>query len=223
MKPIFLFILIIAVFEVNTFAQDCKVLKSEIAAKYTGDCKKGLANGKGIAEGTDKYEGKFKEGLPHGFGIYKYANGDIYDGEFKNGLREGNGKFTFKHNGKDSTFNGIWNGDKLVKKVVPAAYSVSQKTNVQRYTVQKVGSGNRVMFSFMQNGMNNRALSGLSFAENSGTSFTMGLDQGFDSVQFPFTCKITYSTQNSLRTASYDVVFEIQINEPGQWLVTLYN
>jgi len=223
MKPIFLIVLIIAVFKVTTFAQDCKVLKSEIAAKYTGDCKKGLANGKGIAEGTDKYEGKFKEGLPHGFGIYKYANGDIYDGEFKNGLREGNGKFTFKYNGKDSTFNGIWNDDKLIKKVIPAAYSVSQRINVQRFTVQKVGTGNRVMFSFMQNGMNNRALAGLSFAENSGTSFTMGLDQGFDSVQFPFTCKINYTTPNSLRTVNYDIVFEIQINEPGQWLVTLFN
>lgn len=204
-------------------AQECKVLKNEIAAKYTGECKKGLANGKGIAEGIDTYEGRFKEGLPHGSGTYKYANGDIYNGDFKNGLRDGNGKFTFKYLGKDSTYNGLWNNDKLVKKIVPAAYTISQKTNVQRYTVQKTGTGNRVMFSFMQNGMNNRALAGLSFAENSGTSVSIGLDQGFDSVQFPFTCKITYSTQNSLRTASYDVVFEIQITEPGQWMVTLYN
>lgn len=223
MKRTLLILFVLCLTFGTVLAQECKVLKNEIAAKYTGECKKGLANGKGIAEGTDSYEGKFKEGLPHGSGIYKYANGDIYNGDFKNGLRDGNGKFTFKYMGKDSTYNGLWNNDKLVKKIVPAAYAVGQKTNVQRYTVQKIGTGNRVMFSFMQNGMNNRALAGLSFAENSGTSFTMGLDQGFDSVQFPFTCKITYSTQNSLRTASYDVVFEIQITEPGQWMVTLFN
>lgn len=223
MKQILLVVFVLCFTFGTGIAQECKVLKTEIAAKYTGECKKGLANGKGIAEGTDTYEGKFKEGLPHGSGIYKYANGDIYSGDFKNGLRNGNGKFTFKYLGKDSTYNGLWDNDKLVKKILPVAYTISQKTNVQRYTVQKTGTGNRVMFSFMQNGMNNRALAGLSFAENSGTSFTMGLDQGFDSVQFPFTCKITYSTQNSLRTASYDVVFEIQITEPGQWMVTLFN
>ena len=63
---------------------DCKVLKPEIAGIYSGDCKKGLANGKGIAEGIDKYEGKFKDGLPHGNGTYQYANGEIYQGDFKN-------------------------------------------------------------------------------------------------------------------------------------------
>jgi hypothetical protein len=44
----------------------CKVLKSEIANQYEGSCKKGLANGKGIAVGRDKYEGNFKKGYPHG-------------------------------------------------------------------------------------------------------------------------------------------------------------
>ena len=50
-----------------------------------------------------------------------------------------------------------------------------------------------------------------------------GLDQRFDNIRFPFTCKVNYSTPNSLRTATYEVVFEIEINEPGQWLVTLSN
>ena len=201
----------------------CKVLKPEIAASYSGDCKKGLANGNGIAEGIDKYEGRFKEGLPQGNGTYRYANGDIYEGDFKDGMRSGNGKFTFKFLGKDSTYMGMWKEDKLVKKIVPPAYVISQKLNLQRYTVQKVNAGSRVMFSFMQNGANNRTVSGLSFAESGGNLINIGQDQGFDHVQFPFNCKVMYSTLNSFRSASTNIIFEIQINEPGQWLITLYN
>ena len=79
------------------------------------------------------------------------------------------------------------------------------------------------MFALMQNGNYNNSITNLSFAENGGSALSMGQEQGFDNIQFPFSCKVTYSSSNSLRTASYDVVFEIQINEPGQWLVTLYN
>lgn len=202
---------------------NCKVLKPEIATSYSGECKKGLANGNGIASGTDKYEGKFKDGLPQGNGTYQYANGDVYMGDFKEGMRSGNGKFTFKFLGRDSTYLGMWKEDKLVKKIVPAAYVISQKQNLQRYTVQKVKTGNRVMFSFLQNGGNNRSISGLTFAESSGTLINLGQDQGFDNVQFPFNCKVSYSTLNSFRSANIDVVFDIQVNEPGQWMITLFN
>jgi hypothetical protein len=202
---------------------NCKVLKPEIATTYSGECKKGLANGNGVAAGTDKYDGKFKDGLPQGNGTYQYANGDVYVGDFKEGMRSGNGKFTFRFLGRDSTYLGMWKEDKLVKKIVPAAYLVSQKQNLQRYTVQKVKAGNRVMFSFMQNGGNNRSVSGLLFTESSGTMINLGQDQGFDNVQFPFNCKVTYSTLNSFRSANTDVIFDIQINEPGHWLITLYN
>ena len=204
-------------------SENCKVLKPEIATSYSGECKKGLANGTGIATGTDKYEGKFKDGLPQGNGTYRYANGDVYKGDFKNGMKDGNGKFTFKYLGKDSTYQGIWKADQFVKKIVPSAYLITQKTNLQRYTVKKMNSGNRIMFVFMQNGMNNRSISRLSFAESGGSALAMGQELGFDNIQFPFNCKVAYSSSNSLRTAIYDVVFEIQVNEPGQWLVTLYN
>jgi hypothetical protein len=203
--------------------ENCKVLKPEIATSYSGDCKKGLANGNGIAAGTDKYEGKFKDGLPQGNGTYQYANGDVYVGDFKEGVRSGNGKFTFKFLGKDSTYMGNWKEDKLVKKIVPAAYIIKQQYSVQRYIVQKIASGNRVMFALMQNGNYNSSITNLSFAENGGTAISVGQEQGFENIQFPFSCKVSYKTQNSLRTASLDVIFDILINEPGQWKITLYN
>ena len=202
---------------------NCKVLKPEIATSYSGDCKKGLANGNGTAVGTDKYEGKFKDGLPQGDGTYHYANGDVYIGDFKEGMRSGNGKFTFKFMGRDSTFVGIWKNDKFVKKIVPPAYIITQKSNVQRYSIQKIGSRNQVMFAFMQNGLNNSSINNLSFAENGGTPISVGQEQGFDNILFPFNCRVTYTSQNSLRTASFDIVFDIQINEPGQWMITLFN
>lgn len=202
---------------------NCKVLKPEIAVKYSGGCKKGLANGKGVAEGTDKYEGNFKAGLPNGKGKYRYANGDVYNGNFKDGMRDGDGMFTFKSQGKDSTYTGIWKDDKLVKKVIPAAYQITQHYNADRYTVQKIGPGKRIMFSFMQNGMSNYSISGLNFAETGGTSLELGRQQGFDNIPIPFHCKVTYTTANSFRTASYEVTFEIQINEPGSWLITITN
>jgi len=204
-------------------SENCKVLKPEIATSYSGECKKGLANGNGIAVGTDKYEGKFKDGLPQGNGTYRYANGDVYEGDFKLGMRSGNGKFTFKFLGRDSTYMGMWKEDQLVKKIVPPAYLISQKLNLQRYTVTKIKPGSRVMFSFMQNGANNRSVTGLSFAESSGTLLSIGQDQGFDNIQFPFNCKVTYNTLNSFRSASTNIIFEIQINEPGQWMITLFN
>jgi hypothetical protein len=79
------------------------------------------------------------------------------------------------------------------------------------------------MFSFMQNGMINRSIGGLSLVESSGNSLSIGQEAGFDNIGFPFSCKVTYTSSNSLRTNSYDNIFEIRINEPGNWLVTLYN
>ena len=202
---------------------DCKVLKPEIAGIYSGDCKKGLANGKGIAEGIDKYEGKFKDGLPHGNGTYQYANGEIYQGDFKNGMKNGNGKFNFKYMARDSTYQGFWKEDVLVKKIVPAAYTITQNLNIQRYSVRKMNSGNRIMFAFIQNGKSNVSITGLSFAESDGSPLNIGQERGFDNIRFPFNCKVTYTSLNSFQTASFQNIFEIQIDSPGQWMVTLYN
>ena len=218
------FLLVTSVIPIS-FSQvvNCKVLKPEIAVTYSGDCKKGLANGKGIAAGTDKYEGKFKDGLPNGNGSYQYANGNTYEGDFKGGMKSGNGKFTFQYMGKDSTYMGIWKEDKLVKKIVPPAYTISQQLNIQRYNVRKMGPGNRIMFAFIQNGKANVSITGLSFAETDGSPLSMGQQKGFDNIRFPFSCKVSYTSLNSFQSASYGNIFEIQITEPGQWMVTLYN
>lgn len=76
---------------------------------YTGDCKKGKANGKGKAVGMDTYEGTFKSGLPDGEGIYTWSNGNRYNGQFAGGMKEGYGTMLYKRvNAKDSIVEGHW-------------------------------------------------------------------------------------------------------------------
>jgi len=113
-KKIASFLLIASfLFYTDTFSQNCKVEKEELKGSYTGDCKKGKANGKGKATGIDSYEGDFITGLPHGKGSYTWKNGDVYTGEFNKGMRDGEGKMIIKRPGNtDSLIEGYWQNDK---------------------------------------------------------------------------------------------------------------
>lgn len=94
---------------------DCEVSLDALKGKYTGDCKKGLANGQGLAQGQDTYEGEFRKGYPHGNGTYTWANGDIYTGEFKKGLKDGKGKWTVGlPGGQTKEQLGFWLNDKYI-------------------------------------------------------------------------------------------------------------
>lgn len=73
----------------------CKVLDSDIALSYEGKCVDGLAQGQGIARGTDRYEGEFNRGMKHGSGKYVWANGASYIGQYKDDRKHGTGKFDF--------------------------------------------------------------------------------------------------------------------------------
>jgi hypothetical protein len=75
-----LFFVLILTIGGNIYGQtgDCRVAKASISGSYTGDCKNGLAHGKGIAQGIDRYEGEFTKGLPSGTGIYRWADGVYY-------------------------------------------------------------------------------------------------------------------------------------------------
>lgn len=210
---------------INTlYSQEpCKVLKPELEGKYTGKCKKGLAHGKGVAEGKDKYEGRFKNGLPDGEGKYTWSNGVVYEGSWENGNRNGKGTLYFNINGIDSMRIGYWKDDKFVRKFIPNPYTILRSTNLVRYSVRRVSDGDKVLFSFKQAGTENQGIYGFNIYSTSGTSFSIGPKPGFEKITYPATFKISYNTQNRMKTTTFSVEFDILIIEPGSWEVELEN
>ena len=95
----------------QTNNQDCKVLLTTINQSYNGECKKGLANGKGEATGLHKYSGVFKNGAPNGNGIYSFSDSVYYVGSFLDGLKEGKGEMHDHRSGAaDTLIKGYWSG-----------------------------------------------------------------------------------------------------------------
>lgn len=99
----------------DAYAQDtastCKVLMEAIKGEYAGECKKGVAHGKGEAKGLWRYAGNFKNGLPNGK-VILYAAAYFYDGNFLDGLKEGKGEMHYIRSGEtDSIIKGYWSGD----------------------------------------------------------------------------------------------------------------
>ncbi len=103
--------LILIVFDAAGAAEEekCRVMDPDIADDYKGECKEGLANGKGISKGRDTYEGDFLNGKPHGKGTYSWYNGDVYTGDWIDGLRQGWGTLK-RPNG--AYYEGEWKNGK---------------------------------------------------------------------------------------------------------------
>jgi hypothetical protein len=103
----------------SLLAQNCSVSVDSLKGNYTGDCNKGIANGKGIATGTDSYTGYFKNGYPDGEGKYVWKNGNTYEGSWKNGLFEGEGtlrKINFDNPDSELVLKGFWEKGKYMGK-----------------------------------------------------------------------------------------------------------
>ncbi|MCX6250830.1 MAG: hypothetical protein NTX61_08765 [Bacteroidetes bacterium] len=205
-------------------AQDkCTVLKPEIAGKYIGKCKNGLAQGNGQAIGQDTYVGSFKKGLPHGEGTYTWANGDSYVGNWEEGLRQGEGTMKFRSNGKDTAMTGLWDKD-LYKGPLPPKPVVMKSVSIDRYTINKSGGRkDRVLINFYQVGARNTTIENLMLTTSSGTDANLGQSVGYENIIFPVTIKVTYTTWNKLHKAQFDAIFEFEIFEPGDWVVDLHN
>jgi len=211
-------------FSIQVSSQEvCKVLKPGIDSIYHGKCKKGLAHGKGKADGIDSYIGRFVEGLPDGEGIYTWANGDIYDGDWDNGIRDGEGTFTFKVNEKDTILSGLWKDDNYLGPK-PEKPKVITNVGTDRYSIKKIGNAkDRVLVKILQNGMKNTGVSNFLISGSTGVETMLGQELGFDYIEFPITIKVSYFTYNKLRTQQYQVIFEFKISEPGDWRVEIHN
>jgi hypothetical protein len=76
-------------------ASPCKVLDPELQSEYLGNCRGGLAHGKGKATGIATYEGGFRKGMKHGKGVKTWGWGDRYEGAFENDRKHGHGVYTW--------------------------------------------------------------------------------------------------------------------------------
>ncbi|MBI5011167.1 MAG: hypothetical protein HZB98_16265 [Bacteroidia bacterium] len=195
----------------------------EISATYIGECKNGLAHGKGTATGTDRYEGQFNKGLPHGKGTYSWSTGTTYIGEWSKGLRDGEGQMIYPALKGDSIVNGYWKGNTYIGEKNIPAYVIVRKDDLLGINFRKMGEENTVIIKFMRKGQINSQVYNLQVTSTSGTRFKSGTYEGIQSVRYPFDLKITYTTNNPISRASFDVVFECTINEAGKWEITLNN
>jgi len=199
---------------------DCKVLNPAISGSYSGGCKKGLASGNGVAQGTDRYEGQFSRGLPDGKGTYRWASGVYYEGEWKKGLREGEGKMVYP----DSIVTGVWKADNYMGKKVLAPYRIISTLSVTRYTFTRTdNNNNNVIIRIMQGGMDNVSIEDFSLAYDSGTEYRAGNYYGIENIRYPVDVKVKYRSWNQIKTTQYNVIFEFVISQPGSWNVVIVN
>ena len=200
---------------------ECKVLVPALSGKYTGQCKKGLAHGKGIAEGIDRYEGRFVKGYPHGSGRYDWSTGEYYNGNWKKGKRDGIGSYYFHAQGRDTVFAGKWDNDRYLGPDYPKP-KISQKLNVARVDITRIGDTEKVELGFYQAGSPVQEVSNLAIVSTSGSEYVMGNVVGYKNILFPYNCRITFSYINEFRTDTFDAIIDLTISEPGSWQVKIH-
>jgi hypothetical protein len=212
-------ILLAAGFYVNAQDNGCIVKLPGISGTYSGDCKNGLAEGRGVAQGIDKYYGQFNDGLPDGKGTYTWADGTYYEGQWKNGLKEGKGKMVYK----DSTVSGYWKYDKYVGEKVIPPYKITRSMSVTRSSFTRLpGPSNYVTIKLTRGGNETVAeISDFTIAYSSGEEYYLGPTIGIQNAIFPLDVIVRFRAWNYFHTVQYDVQFEFVINEPATWEVKI--
>lgn len=215
------FTIAILLFANYLFAQECKVLKPEISNSYQGECKNGLAHGKGVAKGQDVYEGEFRKGYPDGEGTYTWANGSTYKGDWRKGLREGKGKYVWHTPKGDSTLVGVWKRDQYSGTGI-SPYIVTQQQSISRYTIRKgLSAKNKITIQFVRGGNNLNEVNNLRISSTSGHEDYNASKLEINDIVFPLDIKLDFSVPNLLKNSNYDCIFYFTINETGSWDVII--
>jgi hypothetical protein len=255
MKKIILITTVFLMFVLIGFSQTITgpVLKKELVGKYEGDQKKGLAQGKGTATGTDTYVGEFKKGLPDGEGVYTDNMGNVFKGTFRDGLKEGKGEFIPAANSNDKPMTGYWMGDKYIGKNKIEPYEVSNKVGSVSPRIYSTGPGNTIDITVVDPTDNSNVSATISVIgianPREDTSY---IKYFFEECQFPIEFDIRYQVRTkggsigagsmtpdkvlnpstplrqtnggiNSNTSLADNSIHIKITKPGKWTITLKN
>ncbi|HKL07951.1 MAG TPA: hypothetical protein VJ896_04200 [Bacteroidales bacterium] len=225
MNQSIVFVWIFLLFGTLTFSQDnnnsCKVLLESISGEYSGECKKGLAHGKGVAKGEDVYEGRFKKGFPHGLGKYTWSDGNYYEGRWKNGEKHGKG-YLYNFSKKEKIY-GIWKNDHFLREVEEKPYNIHRKIGIAGVSFHKneLLTPYRIQFEFQRDGVKTTIVDDLYINAINGQFYNSASFCGFENVIFPFEATIEFSAPNKFNTVMNQYELKIEITEPASWKVVI--
>ena len=204
--------------------KDCNVNLNGLDETYTGDCKKGLAHGEGVAEGTlGKYTGEFKKGFPHGQGKIVYATltvGDesFYEGEWIRGMRDGKGTYQYS---KDSVATGYWEEDRYIG-LYENDYVAKARGQIRHRFSRVADSPYAIEIQFVRDGARQmKDIVSLSAQHSTGNEIQQTGFFGYEQVEFPFEGRLIMTLNNQMRTNTYSAEFDFTINKPGKWIIVL--
>lgn len=231
MKKIILFTIAFLMFFVAGFSQNnnTPVLKKELVGKYEGEQKKGLAQGKGTATGSDTYTGEFKKGLPDGIGVYTDSQGNVFKGAFREGLKEGKGEFIPAASSTEKPMTGYWMDDKYLGKEKVEPYEVSNKVGSVSPRIYSTGPGNTIDITVVDPYDNSNVVANIYMKGEANPREDSSYHKYFyEECKFPIEFDIRYQVRPKLggingSTALSDNSVHIKIVKPGKWSITLKN
>jgi hypothetical protein len=200
----------------------CKVLMKEISGIYKGDCKNGLADGKGTATGEDTYKGMFREGLPDGKGVYKYKNGNTFSGYWSKGLKNGEGEFKYKVNKETTVITGFWKDGEYVGKSRPdEEYRITNISGIENYSIKKVDGKEDIIEISFEKVMKKYVPRDLVIKTSSGYK----IDQNLKVLIQKYSCPVNCSMHFTIPTTGGDrqCNFDFEILKPGKYEVFISN
>lgn len=219
------------------FAQDapCRVEMTQLQGKYSGDCKDGLAHGKGEAAGGEHYTGAFRKGLPHGKGTYIFRDSSFYTGNFQDGLKEGKGEMHYLRTPQeDSVVKGYWSGD-VYRGSKYTTYTFNTTQLFDSYDISPMGENDHTLVveitttsgspdGTVKHSMTSPTGTGLAMADL--ISLKGDFIRKKTSAASGRTASVTYEILNFpaklLGTLSNGRTFELELYKAARWRVNLF-
>ncbi len=204
--------------------ESCRVLSEMISGVYSGDCKDGLANGKGKSSGEETYIGHFRNGLPHGKGKYYYKNGDIFQGYWEKGKKKGVGKLKHISDGKIQTLTGYWIDDGYAGVADPEiSYRITNASGLVNQSIVKseVTGGQNELTLLIKSAYTDFVPFDLELDISSGQIIQSGKKFIINKYFCPFHCEVSYSTLVGNHRKKCRLTFDIL--QYGKYTITMYN